>query len=354
MSDPACTVCLTGRYKEGCDFEACRACCVMAQAAQGLGCVLPEHLVDIAESSVGGTTAKRGRREPVVFPEHVRKMDATSPFLIFCPHSLVHYHLRCGRGLELIDSRIDRTVISLERDGGRAAGGKKKSDFGRFDWRDVAECRVWQEVVSAELADDDIPTPLLVKLLTPKLKRLYELLVVKREGGVAMLKRFSAVGQQELLPTWLRAATLAARKDVVHDAREPKIRKVASPAAAGAAGVVHTRRRRRGNRGATAAYDDDEESSSDDDDDEDGETVPSAVPARRARGAPPAAAAARAGAVAAPAGTTAVAVPPTTGAAAAAGTSRTVAPTAAPNGGTTGGRGRSKTGKKAGAVSANG
>jgi hypothetical protein len=256
----ACTICArSGVFADGgCDFVACRQCCTLAQRAQGTPCLLHGDPSETVTESVGGVSASV-MRLPVAFPSRVEKLNVTSPFLVFCPHSFTNYHLRTSRGIELFEAKIDRLAISLERGVGSfqgfGRGGGKKGTKGKaspsnggvlegaFNFRDLHECQSILKFITQVFDDAEITTASIVRLMHPMLLRAYKLMILKKTGGVALLKKFEDVTASDELPTFLRRSTSLAKRAsgasgsvaLIGDHKDAKRRRVESQHHAAAA-----------------------------------------------------------------------------------------------------------------------
>lgn len=112
-------------------------------------------------------------RDDVIFPEGVDRLDVTNKYLLYCPHSFMHHHIRTGRGIELLEDKLRYLTLEVERPGrGGAAGSKRKGTTGGAgcDYRDLHECRNTQLYINDIIYDLQVPTAVVVDRLKPMLR----------------------------------------------------------------------------------------------------------------------------------------------------------------------------------------
>lgn len=231
-----CRGCRTAEAARGCQFDMCPRCCLQAQVAQETRC--PVHRTASADGTESSVVDQiDGARRVVTFPAGVKVLDPMNPHLAFCPRSFLKYHLDTDRGLELLAAKIDRAESTasraarfVPRTGGAETEGKKQGKGkgaktprrgggggGGFaaagiDFRDVRECRSLVTYIQRILSRSTVATEDTVEMIEPMLTRMFEILVLKKEGGLKLLKSFEEARAIETLPSHLRHFTATARK----------------------------------------------------------------------------------------------------------------------------------------------
>jgi hypothetical protein len=286
-----CTICAVPgvRGDRGCSYIACRGCCITVQGAQMVNCDLADHGRGGRgdDESTAGSSSTVSRTD-VVFPDGVDRLNVTNKYLLFCPHSFVHHHLRTRRGNELLDDKL--RYLQLEVDRPRGKQGKKGAGC---DSRDMYECRVVQEVINELLRDERVPTEVLIHHLAVPLRRLYELMILKNTGGLALLRKFDEVNAAELLPSALRRATALAKRPSTSTAGSPApVRRVTAAVTTATSRRTTTRStdHRRQTAAAASARDDDDDDAAasardDDEDDTASDLLTQRAPVRRSSAA---------------------------------------------------------------------
>jgi hypothetical protein len=243
-----CTVC-TRDLPEGairlCVNAACRKCCGLA-CKKGTGksrtCEGHQTAHPPGQHARAVGAAKRAATDGVKFPAGTDKLTERSSYLIYCPHSLVDMHLRTGRGVEMLYSKILELTLTSRRSapkgeigekvkssskGKWSKGGSSKKasagmlSSGSFDWRDEFEVKAFVKVAEVVLDHAGITTMGKVDVLQPLCERLYKVMVLKREGGGALVKKFEDVTSVDDVPTFLRRATALAKRSSASLAKPP-------------------------------------------------------------------------------------------------------------------------------------
>lgn len=169
------------------------ACCVAAQVANAFQCRVASHIASVGRQ--GGDFAGNAlevAREVVPPPGTVIRTLADK-YLLYCPYSLLHHHLRGDRAVGLIQAKLDIYEATV---------GAKRG-------RDLHEVYTLRDALLALLAQPVYDQNSFVAVAAPILRRLFVLLNVSQLGFKA-LEAFDRSTDTSFLPATLATAYAAA------------------------------------------------------------------------------------------------------------------------------------------------
>jgi hypothetical protein len=236
-----CTLCpgaMVRSAKAGCGFLACRRCCKLVQRSNGMTCDVhpPEK-----ERSVAASAKSEQGWSSVVFPQTITKLNVANEYLLFCPWSFMDFHIRSGRGSELVAAKLNqfkfevaatvKGALSYVKSSARGKGGKeqKKSKgvdgkyaahgvggggdrFASVSQRDVHEVESLTKIIDVILESKVKSTVTAIATLMPICERMFLLMILKKTGGIELVRRFEDITETERLPSSLRRATSLAKR----------------------------------------------------------------------------------------------------------------------------------------------